>query len=252
MTLARRVRQLLMAGVASLLGVAILVGLGTWQLQRKAWKEALIATLERRFAAAPMPLPPAQEWPGLKSGEMEFRRVRFTATFLHDREALVYAGASALRSDASGPGYWVFTPAQLDHHALVMVDRGFVPEGRQDPARRSEGRVAGPLEIVGVLRWPERPGWFSPSPDVTHNLWFVRDPAAIAAAKDLGAVAPFYIEQESPRPPGGLPSPAKLKINLPNNHAQYMITWYGLAAALAAVFTVFALTQGRAGSAAPP
>jgi surfeit locus 1 family protein len=251
-TVAAAPRRLVMAGVASFLGVAILAALGTWQLQRKAWKEALIATLERRFAAAPMPLPPPEEWPGLERAGMEFRRVRFTASFLYDREAFVYGGGSALRSDATGPGYWVFTPAQLANQALVMVDRGFVPEGRRDPARRPQGSVAGPLKIVGVLRWPEQPGWFSPPADVAHNLWFVRDPAGMAAAKHLGAAAPFYVEQESPVPPGGLPSPAKLKVNLPNNHAQYMITWYGLAAALAAVFTVYAVTQWRAGRAALP
>jgi surfeit locus 1 family protein len=246
MTEARPVRRLVIAGVVSLLGVAILSALGTWQLERKAWKEDLIATLEQRFAAAPRPLPAPQEWPGLNRADMEFRRVRFTATFLHDEEALVYTGGSALRSDANGPGYWVFTPAQLADHALVMVDRGFVPEGRQDPAGRPQGRVAGPVEIIGVLRWPEQSHWFSPSPDVARNLWFVRDPAAMAAAKDLGAVAPFYVEQESPLPPGGWPSPAKLKVSLPNNHAQYMITWYGLAAALAVVFTFYAVTQYRA------
>jgi surfeit locus 1 family protein len=249
---AKRVPRLVIAGVVSLLGVAILCALGTWQLQRKAWKEGLIATLQRRLAADPGPLPPPQEWPGLNRADMEFRRVRFTAAFLHDREALVYTSGSALRSDAKGPGYWVFTPAQLADHALIVVDRGFVPEGRQDPARRPEGRVAGPVEIVGVLRWPEQPGWFSPPPEVARNLWFVRDPTAIAAAKGLGAVAPFYVEQESPLPPGGWPSPAKLKVNLPNNHAQYMITWFGLAAALACVFTVYAVTQWRAGSTATP
>jgi len=250
-TVATPVRRLVVAGAASLLGVAILAALGTWQLQRKAWKEGLIATLEQRFAAAPMPLPPPEAWPALKSADMEFRRVRFTAEFRHDQEALVYAGGSALRSDAAGPGYWVFTPALFADHALVMVDRGFVPEGRQDPARRPQGRVQGPLEVVGVLRWPEHPAWFSPPPDVSHNLWFVRDPVAMAAAKGLGAVAPFYVEQESPQPPGGLPSPAKLKVNLPNNHAQYMLTWYGLAAALAAVFTAYAVAQWRTGATSP-
>jgi surfeit locus 1 family protein len=250
-TAARLGRRLVVPGVTSLLGIGLLVALGTWQLQRKAWKEGLIATLEQRFAAAPMPLPPPEDWPRLASAGMEFRRVGFTAEFLYDQEALVYTGGSALRSDADGPGYWVFTPARLADHALVLVDRGFVPEGRQDPARRPQGAVRGPLEIVGVLRWPERPGWFSPPADATRNLWFVRDPAAIAAAKHLGAVAPFYVEQESPPPPGGLPSPAKLKVNLPNNHAQYVITWYGLAAALAAVFTAYAVAQWRASRPAP-
>jgi len=246
MTVAMPWRRLAVPGVASLVGVAILVTLGTWQLHRKAWKEGLIATLEQRFAAAPMPLPPAQDWPQLDRAEMEFRRIRFTAEFLHQAEALVYTSGSALRGDISGPGYWVFTPARLADHTLILVDRGFVPEGRQDQATRPQGAVAGPLEVVGVLRWPERPGWFTPPADGAHNLWFARDSAAIAAAKHLGAVAPFYVEQESPLPPGGLPSPAKLTINLPNNHAQYVVTWYGLAAALAAVFAAYAMTQWRA------
>lgn len=246
MTVAAPLRRLAVPGVAAVVGVAILVTLGTWQLHRKAWKEGLIATLEQRFAAAPLPLPPAPAWPRLGRAEMEFRRVRFTAEFLHEKEALVYASGSALRGDASGPGYWVFTPARLADGSMILVDRGFVPAGRQDQASRPHGVVAGPLEVVGVLRWPERPGWFTPSDDVAHNLWFARDPAAIAAAKQLGAVAPFYVEQESPLPPGGLPSPAKLTINLPNNHAQYVITWYGLAAGLAAVFTAYAVTQWRA------
>lgn len=251
MTVATLNRRLAVPALLSLLGVAILTALGTWQLQRKTWKEGLIATLERRFAAAPAPLPASQDWPYLARADMEFRRVRFMATLLNEREALVYAGSSALRSDADGPGYWVFTPAQLADRTLVLIDRGFLPEGRQDPARRPRDASAGPLEIVGVLRWPEPQHWFSPPADLDHNLWFVRDPAAIAAAKRLGAVAPFYIEQESPVPPGGLPSPAKLQVNLPNNHAQYAITWYGLAVALAGVFTTYALAQWRARPPAP-
>jgi surfeit locus 1 family protein len=248
MTLGRR---LAVPGVASLVGVAILVALGTWQVERKAWKERLIETLERRFAAAPAVLPAPENWPQLNRADMEFRRVRFTATFLNDQEALVYTSGSTLRRDAEGPGYWVFTPAELPDAAKVLVDRGFVPDGRQDPARRPQSALWGPVEIIGVVRWPESAGWFTPAADVAHNLWFARDPVAIAAAKHLGAVAPFYIEQESPLPPGGLPSPAKLQVNLPNNHAQYVVTWYGLAIGLTGVFAAYAFTQWRASRAAP-
>jgi surfeit locus 1 family protein len=127
-----------------------------------------------------------------------------------------------------------------------MVDRGFVPEGRQDPAARVAGQSSGPVEIVGAMRWPEAPGWFTPRADPAHNLWFARDPLAIAAAKGLAAVAPFYIEQEAPVPPGGLPLPGPMQVHLRNEHLQYALTWYGLAAVLVAVFAAWVRSSRRA------
>jgi len=230
--------------VAALCALAVLLGLGTWQVQRKAWKEALIATVTERFAAPPVRLPPSAEWPRLDPSDDEFRRVGFSAEWLNDQEALVYTTGSSLRADAAGPGYWVFTPARV-LGGIVMVNRGFVPEGRQDPATRPDGRTAGPVDIVGVMRWPETPGLFTPAGDPGRNLWFARDPAAMAAAKGLGAVAPFYIEQESPSVPGGLPQVGKLQPSLPNNHLGYALTWYGLALVLVVGFGVWATGRRR-------
>ena len=139
----------------------------------------------------------------------------------------------------------MFTPARLADGGIVIVNRGFVPEGRQDPKSRSDGQISGPVDIVGAMRWPDSRHWFTPNDEPAHNLWFSRDPQAIAAAKGLGAVAPFYIEQEAPVPPGGLPQPGKLVVVLPDNHLQYAITWYGLAAALVVVFVVWAFGSRR-------
>jgi len=233
-------RSLIVPGVAALLALAALIWLGTWQLERKAWKEQLITTLAERLATPPQTLPPPTAWDRLDRDHDEFRRVTFAAEFLHDREALVYTTGSALRGDVSGPGYWVFTPARLPDGKLVMVNRGFVPEGRQDPGSRAAGQTPGTVEIVGALRWPEARGLFTPADDVSRNLWFVRDPQAIAAAKGLGPVAPFFVEQEAPVPEGGLPRPGKLTPNLPNNHLQYALTWYGLALVLAVLFVIWA------------
>jgi surfeit locus 1 family protein len=224
---------------------AALIALGTWQVERKAWKERLIAALTERLAAAPVALPPPSTWPGLNAADDEYRRVHFTAAFGHDKEALVYAAASAFRPDVSGPGYWVFVPARLADGAVVIVNRGFVPEARKDAALRAEGQIAGPVEIVGALRWPDARHWFSPADDPAHNLWFTRDPLAIAAAKGIDRIAPFYIEQESPSPPGGWPQPGKLVPSLPNNHLQYAVTWYGLALVLVVVFVVWAHSSSR-------
>jgi surfeit locus 1 family protein len=224
----------------ALLAFIVLIGLGTWQVERKAWKEALIAALTERLGAPPQALPAPAIWQNLDPANDEYRHVKFTAQFDHAAEALVYGAASAFRPHVSGPGYWVFTPARLTDGSLVMVNRGFVPEDRKEQTSRSAGQVSGPVEIIGALRWPDTRHWFTPQDDVAHNLWFNRDPHAIAAAKGLGAVAPFFVEMEAPVPPGGLPLPGKIVVNLPDNHLQYAITWYGLAAALVGVFAVWA------------
>lgn len=237
-------RRLVIPAVAAACAFALLIGLGTWQVQRLAWKEALIATVTARFAAPPTPLPPASEWARLDPAQDEFRRVAVSARFLNDKEALVFTTGSTMRAGESGPGYWVFTPARFDG-GTVMVNRGFVPQGRQDPATRREGQVTGPVDIVGVLRWPERPGLFTPAADPAKNLWFARDPAEIAAAKGVGPVAPFYIEQEAPPAPGGLPQVGSLHPSFPNNHLGYAITWYGLALVLLVVFGIWAAGRYR-------
>jgi surfeit locus 1 family protein len=235
---------------------AVLIGLGTWQLQRKTWKEGLIAALTAQLAAAPIPLPAASTWPKLDVSALQYHRVTFTARLDNAKEALVYAAPSAFRPDVSGPGYWVFTPAHLANRSTVLVNRGFVPEGRQDPKSRPQGEIAGPMTIVGALRWPDARHWFTPTDEPAQNLWFTGDPAAIAAAKGLtakglGPVAPFYVEQESPPPPGGLPHPGKLVVTLPDNHLQYALTWYGLALVLVVMFVSWAVANQRE-NAGPP
>ena len=231
--------------IPALVAFAVLVALGTWQIERKAWKENLIATLTERLAAPPVALPPPAAWSALDPANDEYLRVKFVGNFDYPGEALVYAAASAFRPDVSGTGYWVFTPARLADGAVVMVNRGFVPDARKDAATRASGQIAGPIEITGALRWPDERHWFSPADDPAHNLWFTRDPRSIAAAKGLGAVAPFYVEQETPVPPGGLPQPGKLVVQLRNAHLGYAITWYGLALVLVVVFAVWAFKSGR-------
>ena len=146
---------------------AVLLGLGTWQLERKAWKEGLIATLTEPLAQPPVALPSPAAWrtsipPPTNSAACASRRIRS-----RQGGAGVHR-ASAFRPDVSGPGYWVFSPARLADGNIVMVNRGFVPEGRQDAKTRPRGQITGPVD-----------------------LWFSADPQAIAAAKEIGAVAPF-------------------------------------------------------------
>ena len=234
----------LVPSLAAATALAVLVSLGLWQLDRKAWKEDLVATLEQRLSAAPVALPPPAEWPRLAAGRDEFLRVTMTAELLNDREALVYTGGSTLREATGGPGYWVFAPARLADGALVMVNRGFVPDGKQAPEARPSGQLSGPVNMIGVLRWPEQPGVFTPAGDPARNIWFARDSAAMAAAKGIRA-APFYVELESPEPPGGLPRAGRLQPNLPNSHLSYALTWLGLAGVLVGVYTAWLLGGWR-------
>jgi len=220
-------------GAVALLALVVLLGLGTWQLERKAWKEALIATLDHRLNDAPVALPPAGEWTRMNPENSEFTRVRLRVEFFDAGDALVYTSGSAIRDDVKSAGYFVFSPARLPDGQQVVVNRGFVPS-------RSYPPVNGVTDIVGALRWPESGSAFVADHDAAGEVWMVRDPGAMAQRKSWGAVAPFYIEQEAPVPPGGLPHPAPLKVRLRNEHLQYAITWYGLAAVLVVMFAIWA------------
>lgn len=241
----KRKGAVLEATMFALAGIVILIGLGIWQLDRKVWKENLITTVTARLAQAPADLPPRESWPRLTAASDEYRRVRFPAALLEGEEALVYTVGSAFRPDVKGQGYWVFAPARLSGGSIVVVDRGFVPSDRKEPATRAQGTPRGTIDIVGALRWPEKPGLFTPEADPKNNVWYLRDQKAIAAAKKWDSAAPFYIEQETPAPPGGLPRPGKLTVDLPDNHLQYAITWFALALGLACVYGAWLLGRLR-------
>ena len=227
---------LFVPGALALVGLLILLGLGTWQVERKAWKETLIETLTKRLNADPVALPPPGNWAQMTPEDWEFRRVMLSVEFGGDDETLVYTGGSALRDDVKSPGYFVFAPARLPDGSKVVVNRGYVPD-------RSYPRRPGAQDIVGVLRWPEAPSWFISAHDAKGDVWYLRDQQAMAQFRGWGAVVPFYLEQEAPVPASGLPHPAPLKVRLRNDHLQYAITWYGLAAVLVVMFAVWAFRQ---------
>lgn len=234
----RSFRSVAVASVATTVGLIILISLGVWQLKRLAWKEALIATLHERLAAAPVPLPPPSRWSGLTAEDSEFRRVRLHVDFPELPRAALYAGAPALRADIKGPGYFIFAPARLPGGAIVVINVGWV-----SAEKKYEWSGAG-RDIIGYLRWPEQPGLFMPAHNESDDIWFVRDPQAMAGQLGWGKVAPFYIDMEAPVPASGQPRPGPLKVNLRNNHLGYALTWFGLAGTLACIFA-FWLYFGR-------
>lgn len=230
---------------------AVLVGLGTWQLQRLAWKEALLVRVEARVHAAPQDLPPPAQWPALTREEDEYRRVKVRGTFDHASEALVYTvrgedAAGAAKGQLQGQGFLVVTPLIRPDGPPILVNRGFVPADRRDPATRPEGQVAGQVEVVGLLRFPEEASWFVPANDPARGSFYRMEPAEIAAARGISGAAPFLIDQEATPVPGGLPLGGGTRIAFPNRHLEYALTWYGLAAALVGVGIAVFLSRRRA------
>lgn len=245
-----KARSLILPGVATLVALAILIGLGTWQVERMAWKNGLIAQIEARAYGAPGAILPEDQWPAWRADRDEFRKVRVTGTFLHQDETPVYGLAPGEQQGAPLQGYYLMTPLQLADGAIVMVNRGIVPMELRDPARRPESRPQGEVTITGLVRAPEARNPFTPGDDPAKNQWFTRDPQAIAAAHNLQRVAPFLIDADATPNPGGWPRGGLTPLTLPNNHLQYAITWYGLALTLIGVFGAFAWKRLREPSSA--
>lgn len=244
-------RSLLVPALAALPVLAILVSLGAWQLSRLAWKEELIAQAEQRSTAQPVPLPSREAWGAMSAARDEYRRVSATGRFRHEREAFLYhvAGDSrqAARGRPQGQGYFVMTPLDLADGGTVIVNRGFVPTGRRDPATRAEGQVAGETTVVGLVRFPEERGIFAAADDEARRIFYTRDIAAMARASglDAGSLAPFSVDADATPVPGGLPQGGETRLSFPNRHLEYALTWFGLALTLAGVFAAFAVQRLR-------
>jgi cytochrome oxidase assembly protein ShyY1 len=230
-------------GIFTLAMVAVFIGLGLWQLQRRAEKHALIAALTERLASAPAPLPPPSQWSALIAGQDEFSRVSFAATYPHLPDAMVYSAGSAVREDVSGPGTWAFLPARLPTGEMVAINTGFVPNTMQDRAveDRAVARLATDRQVVltGYIRFPEAAGLLTPAENPDKRLWFTRDHLAMARRLGWGQVAPFYIDLETPAPESGIPKPGPLDVHLKDDHMQYAITWFALAAAVTIAFAMW-------------
>jgi surfeit locus 1 family protein len=247
-------RQLVLPALLTLIALGVLVSLGNWQVRRLAWKEDLIARATERPKEPVKAVPSAAAWPGFDVADNEYRPYRLAGHFLHDKEALVFTSLSEPKGHYGGPGFWVVTPFVLSSGGTVLVNRGFVPQGRERPADRGETLSDQAVAVVGLLRPDDRPGLFTPADRPDQNVFYSRHIAAISAAKGLLApIAPFTIDLlASKTPPGGLPQAGETLFVFPNNHLQYAITWYGLAVVLLAVFVGFAWTRLRPPSLTPP
>lgn len=233
-------RRRALAGLA-LAGIAlslVFAGLGVWQVERLAWKRDLIARVEARLAAAPVPPPPPGAWAALDPADAEYRRLRLEGRFLHDREALTQAVTEL------GPGFWVLTPFALDDGTTVLVNRGFVPPERRDPATRADAQVEGETALTGLLRLTEPGGGFLRTNDPAADRWFSRDVAAIGQARGLGSLAPFFVDADAAPNPGGYPVGGLTVVSFRNSHLVYALTWFTLSLMVAGA-TLYVLRDER-------
>ena len=188
--------------------------LGAWQVQRLGWKHDLIARVDARVHAAPVPAP------ARATRDDEYRRVTATGTFLHDRSTLVQA------TTVHGAGYWVLTPLRQPSGAVLLVNRGFVPP----EAKTDYDRPQGQIRVTGLLRLTEPGGGFLRANDPAADRWYSRDIAAIAAARRLApAITSYFIDAQADSRSGRLPIGGLTVIRFPKNHLQYAISWFALA-----------------------
>lgn len=224
--------------VFALAAFAAFVALGTWQLHRLQWKLALIERVEQRVHAAPSPAPGPARWPQVSAESDEYRRVRVAGTFLHELTALVQATTEL------GSGYWLLTPLRGTDGSVVLVNRGFIPAAaaaqvRDELRSAALNQSARDTSVVtGLLRISEPGGGFLRKNDPAADRWYSRDVHAIATARGLTDVAPYFVDAgaggEPPteneaaglsvRPVGGL-----TVISFQNSHLVYALTWYALA-----------------------
>jgi len=225
-----RLRPLLGPTLAALLGVLVLLGLGTWQLERRAWKLDLIAARAAGLAAPPIELPDRIPDPAA----LDYHRVWVEGRFRNDREFDLIG-----RFSGDKPGYQIVTPLILADGSAVLVNRGFVPLAAKDAASRPASQLDGTVRVEGVARLPTAPGWLTPANQPAGNVWFYPDLAQMAATAGLSRVRPVLIEAGPAPNPGGLPIGGQTQIDLPNDHLQYAVTWYSLAVALAVIYGIF-------------
>lgn len=203
---------------------AVLLALGTWQVKRLHWKLDLIARVDARVHAEAQAAPGPAAWSAVNANDDEYRRVYASGTLLNGSEAQVYAVTDL------GPGFWVITPLKSPDGTITLINRGFVPTDKRYPTTRAEGQVSTPITVTGLLRINEPKGTLLRSNVPADERWYSRDVTAIAAARGLTNVAPYFIDADATPNPGGLPVGGLTQIVFPNSHLIYAFTWFTMAA----------------------
>ncbi len=222
--------------LAVALGVLALTSLGVWQVQRLQWKEAMLARIAALQSAPPEPLGVVLNRLGesgrAEVGEVDFVRVQTVCPTLQQTPTLrLYA----VLGGVMGRRLITACPIQMGRFRTLLVDRGFVPDETPIPAAPSRAPTL-EAPLIGVLRTPPQRGWLTPASDPAKNDWRARDLPAMAKALGAPNPAPVFLMLETPRPQSGVPMPAAVPTDIPNNHLGYALTWFGLALGLIGVY----------------
>jgi surfeit locus 1 family protein len=218
--------RLLWPGVMAMVMLAVLLGLGTWQVMRLQWKLGLLAQIARAEAAPAVPLPAAPD---------PFTKVQATG---HLRDDLSASYGAEVRDTPVGTelGTQLITPLEVPDGDVILVDRGWVPDKRPHPIARAEGDVT----VEGYVRPSDKQSMFSATDNLAAREFYTLDASAIGSALGLHRVASFILVAMGPSPPEHYPDPAHHLPRPPNNHLSYAMTWYGLAVALVVIFVLWA------------
>lgn len=218
--------RLAIATLLAAIGLAGFLSLGIWQVQRLNWKLDLIERVDARVTAAPVPAPGPADWPDITREDDEYTRVTLTGEYLHDEEVLIYTPSDF------GPADWVLTPLRRDDGSIVMINRGVVPQRQGEPAAfdRPEGKVS----VTGLLRLSEDEGWlFSRDNNPAEQKWYRRDIGSITETKGFAQAAPYFVDAEM-TDAKGWPRGGQTVVKFRNAHLSYALTWFALAALVAA------------------
>lgn len=211
----------------TLLMLPVLLGLGSWQVQRLHWKEQLLATIDKRIHDAPL------EIPHVSAASADYRPARAFGTFEHDKAFYIFASD---RVTGNG-GYHVLTPLHLTSGEYLLVDRGWIPyEAKDNP--KDYVKPEGPQDIGGIMRMPQKPGLMQPVNIPEKGYWYSIDLPAMAAADGIDKFLPYILEIGTDQGQVGYPIGGQTRLMLPNNHLEYALTWFGFAAILLAVYVI--------------
>ncbi|EYR79563.1 putative transmembrane cytochrome oxidase complex biogenesis protein [Shinella sp. DD12] len=231
----------ILMGTAFVVALAILLSLGTWQLQRLYWKEQLLSDMAARRIAAPVSLADIEAM-AARGEDIEYSPVTVSGVFANNKERHFFA------TWRGQTGYHVYTPLQLADGRFLFVNRGFTPFEAKEPEMRKQGQLTGLQSVTGLARarLAEKPSSIVPDNDLSKNIFYWKDLDAMAATTGIPAdrLVPFFVDAGDAPNPKGLPIGAVTQFDLPNNHLQYAVTWYGLAAALVGV-GLFAVLRRR-------
>ena len=235
-----RLRPALWPTLISLPIFVVSLGLGIWQMERREWKRDILDRIAVNQAAAPLTLDELLQGDPLRH---EYGRVKIAGSFLHDKE--FYLAARSLKNTV---GLQVVTPIKTDDGRIVLFDRGFIPQEKKDPARRAEGQLAGTVELTGIVRRNQEQRQFAPDNAPDRNVWFHVDVPlmrSMAGAQPDPKLDAFFLEADAAANPGGVPVGGQTRLDIPNDHLQYAITWFLIAAALAGVYLAYHWENGR-------